>query len=59
MAENKSPSQHTAAPSAAGYLYQARLALAECLHFTYADSDIEIASSPARARVRPPTQPEA
>lgn len=43
MAENKSPSQHTAAPSAAGYLYQARLALAECLHFTYADSDIEIA----------------
>jgi hypothetical protein len=34
---------HSAAPSAAGYLYQARLALAECLRFAYADSGIEIA----------------
>ena len=34
---------HSAAPSAAGYLYQARLALAEALRYAYADSDIEIA----------------
>ena len=34
---------HTAAQSAAGYLYQARFALAECLRFAYVDSDIEIA----------------
>lgn len=34
---------HSAAQSAAGYLYQARLALAECLRFAYADSGIEIA----------------
>jgi len=34
---------HSAAQSAAGYLYQARLALAECLRYTYADSGVEIA----------------
>lgn len=34
---------HSAAGSAAGYLYQARLALAECLRFAYADSGIEVA----------------
>lgn len=34
---------HSAAPSAAGYLYQARLALAEALRYAYADSSIEIA----------------
>jgi hypothetical protein len=34
---------HSAAQSAAGYLYQARLALAECLRFAYGDSSIEIA----------------
>src|SRR5215211_6080217 len=34
---------HSAAQSAAGYLYQARLALAECLRYAYVDSDIEIA----------------
>jgi hypothetical protein len=34
---------HSAAQSAAGYLYQARLALAECLRYAYADSGIEIA----------------
>jgi len=34
---------HSAAQSAAGYLYQARLALAECLRFAYVDSSIEIA----------------
>ncbi|MFG1466202.1 ABC-three component system protein [Xanthobacter sp. DSM 24535] len=33
---------HSAAQSAAGYLYQARLALAECLRFAYGDSNIEI-----------------
>jgi hypothetical protein len=40
MAENKTV--HSAAPSAAGYLYQARLALAECLRFAYAESGIDI-----------------
>jgi hypothetical protein len=34
---------HSAAQSAAGYLYQARLALAEALRYAYADSGIEIA----------------
>lgn len=41
MAESKSI--HSAASSAAGYLYQARLALVECLKFAYADSGIEAA----------------
>jgi hypothetical protein len=36
-------SDHSAAQSAAGYLYQARLALAECLRFAYDDSSVEIA----------------
>lgn len=34
---------HSAAQSAAGYLYQARLALAECLRYAYSDSSVEIA----------------
>ena len=34
---------HSAAPSAAGYLYQARLALAEALRYAYAESGIEFA----------------
>ena len=34
---------HSAAQSAAGYLYQARLALVEALRYAYADSGIEIA----------------
>lgn len=34
---------HGAAQSAAGYLYQARLALAEALRYAYVDSGIEIA----------------
>ena len=34
---------HSAAQSAAGYLYQARLALAEVLRYAYGDSGIEIA----------------
>lgn len=34
---------HSAAQSAAGYLYQARLALAEALRYAYVDSGIEIA----------------
>jgi hypothetical protein len=34
---------HSAAQSVAGYLYQARLALAECLRYAYRDSGIEIA----------------
>lgn len=34
---------HSAAPSAASYLYQARLALAEALRYVYAESAIEIA----------------
>jgi hypothetical protein len=33
---------HSAAQSAAGYLYQARLALAEVLRYAYVDSEIEI-----------------
>ena len=37
------PTVHSAAPSAAGYLYQARLALAEALRYAYVDSAIEIA----------------
>lgn len=41
MADRK-PS-YTAGQSAAGYFYQARLALAECLRFAYDDSDIEVA----------------
>jgi hypothetical protein len=41
MAETKPI--HSAAQSAAGYLFQARLALAECLRFAYGDSGIEIA----------------
>src|SRR5579864_1558390 len=41
MAESNSI--HSAASSAAGYFYQARLALAECLKFAYADSGIEVA----------------
>lgn len=36
-------SVHGAAQSAAGYLYQARLALAECLRYAYSDSTVEIA----------------
>ncbi len=36
-------SVHSAAQSAAGYLYQARLALAESLRFAYKDSSVEIA----------------
>lgn len=34
---------HSAAQSAAGYLYQARLALSEVLRYVYADSGVEIA----------------
>ncbi|MEO5369546.1 MAG: hypothetical protein H7833_05660 [Magnetococcus sp. DMHC-1] len=34
---------HSAAQSAAGYLYQARLALAEVLRYAYVDSGVEIA----------------
>ena len=34
---------HSAAQSAAGYLYQARLALAECLRYAYNDSSVEVA----------------
>lgn len=34
---------HSAAQSAAGYLYQARLALVEALRYAYADSGVEIA----------------
>ena len=37
------PSVHSAAGSAAGYLYQARLALVEALRYAYVDSSIEIA----------------
>jgi len=36
-------SAFSAAHSAVGYLYQARLALAECLRYAYSDSAIEIA----------------
>ena len=41
MSDAQTP--HSAAPSAAGYLYQARLALLEALRYVYVDSDIEIA----------------
>ena len=34
---------HRVAQSAAGYLYQARLALVEALRYAYVDSSIEIA----------------
>ena len=34
---------HSAAPSAAGYLYQARLALVQALRYAYVDAGIEIA----------------
>ena len=37
------PDKYSAAASAAGYLFQARLALAEALRFAYSDSGIEIA----------------
>ena len=40
---SQSASIHSAAQSAAGYLYQARLALAECLRYAYDDSSVEIA----------------
>ena len=40
---SKLTSIHSAAPSAAGYLYQARLALVECLRYAYRDSGIEVA----------------
>jgi len=40
---SKAKSDHSAAQPAAGYLYQARLALAECLRFAYSDSSVEIA----------------
>jgi len=41
MSEEKK--NHSAAQSAAGYLYQARLALAETLRYVYTDTGIEIA----------------
>ena len=41
MSEPQTP--HSAAQSAAGYLYQVRLALAELLRYAYRDSGIEIA----------------
>ena len=34
---------HSAAKSAAGYLYQARLAFVEALRYAYVDSSVEIA----------------
>lgn len=34
---------HSAAQSAAGYLYQARLGLAECLRYAYEDSSVDVA----------------
>lgn len=37
------PANHNAAQSAAGYLYQVRLALAEALRYAYVDSGVEIA----------------
>ena len=40
---SEADSVHGAAQSAAGYLYQARLALAECLRYAYSDSSVEIA----------------
>lgn len=43
MNVSEANSVHGAAQSAAGYLYQARLALAECLRYAYSDSSVEIA----------------
>ena len=40
---SKAQAVHSAAQSAAGYLYQARLALVEALRYAYVDSGIEIA----------------
>ena len=40
---SEAPAVYSAAQSAAGYLYQARLALAEALRYAYVDSGIEIA----------------
>lgn len=40
---SKAATVHSAAQSAAGYLYQARLALAEALRYAYVDSSIELA----------------
>jgi hypothetical protein len=40
---SEAQSVHSAAQSAAGYLYQARLALAEVLRYAYVDSGVEIA----------------
>lgn len=40
---SKAQATHSAAQSAAGYLYQARLALAEALRYAYVDSGTEIA----------------
>jgi hypothetical protein len=42
MNVSEAKSVHSAAQSAAGYLYQARLALAECLRYAYSDSSVEI-----------------
>ena len=39
---SEAPTVHSAAGSAAGYLYQARLALVEALRYAYVDSSIEI-----------------
>ncbi|ATC32183.1 hypothetical protein CA606_07345 [Caulobacter vibrioides] len=38
----KSPTNFSAAPSAAGYLYQARLALALCLKYVNVDAGVEV-----------------
>ena len=40
---SEAQSVHSAAQSAAGYMYQARLALLEALRYAYSDSGIEIA----------------
>jgi hypothetical protein len=40
---SKATAVHSVAQSAAGYLYQARLALAEALRYAYVDSAIELA----------------
>lgn len=42
-AMSEARASHSAAGSAAGYLYQARLALVEALRYAYVDSAIEIA----------------
>ncbi|MCA0431871.1 MAG: hypothetical protein LCH46_01285 [Proteobacteria bacterium] len=39
----KETNAHSAGQSAAGYLYQARLALAESLRYAYSDSSVEVA----------------